>query len=160
MPDEIPRAHWDEKPEGLPWQVIYAAFLGVLICSIGFYLGLSVMDAAEGPAGRASGLAAIVAAVALAACFAAMLTGASWALSVTRVATMLEMAAMLARLAWEAVLASRAPEWQLPGASKLSLAIDALFQPRALMLLAGLAACTFLLCLLLGPTVRRFFGRT
>jgi hypothetical protein len=159
MPEETPRAHWDEKPEGLPWQVVYASFIGVLICVLGFYLGLSVMGAAEGTPGRSAGLAIIVASAALAACFAAMLTGASWALSVARVATMAEMAAMLARLAWEMVEASRAPEWQLPNARLWSLTVDALFQPRALMLLAGLAACAFLLCLLLGPVVRRFFGR-
>ena len=165
MSEEPPRQEVPEAPEGpvpsstegLPWQVVYSAFLGVLLCALGFYGGLYLWGLDGGSAALGVGL--IVASVGLAACFVALLTGASWALSVCRITTMAAMAIMLANLAWRLVEVPSRPEWRLPGARALSLFVDALFEPHALMLLAGLAACACLLCLLLGPTVRRFCGR-
>ena len=163
MSEEMPRPEIHEAPEGpaassdegLPWQVVYSAFIGVLLSSLGFYGGLYLARAEN----AVPGVALIVASVGLAGCFVALLTGARWALSITRIATMSAMAVMLANLAWLLVEDTRRPEWNLPGARAWALLTDALFQPLALMLLAGLAACTFLLCLLLGPTLRRFCAR-
>ena len=158
MPDETPRAHWDEKPAGLPWQVIYAAFTGVLLAALLFYGGLIVWGRG-GAQSAGAGIAIVVASAALGACFVALITGASWALTATRISTMAAAAAMLARVAFQLYAAAQSREWTLPGARRMALLADAAFQPDALMPLVGLAACAFLLCLLLGPTVRRFCGR-
>ena len=142
--------------EGLPWQVIYSAFIGVLLSTVGFYGGLYLARAEN----ASLGAALIIASVALAACFVALLAGARWALSVTRIVTMSAIAVMLANLAWLLYEDTLRPEWRLPGARAWGFLVDALFQPLPLMLLAGLAACAFLLCLLLGPTLRRFVARS
>ncbi len=160
MSDDQPSGELHELPEGLPWQVIYAAFLGILVCVVGFYIGARVLHGAEDAGALALGVAVLVVSMAIGGCFATLLAGASWALSVTRVATIAMIALMLGAVACLIAAAAASPKENLPGTRWWRLALDTLYQPVSLMLLAGVGVCAFLLCLLLGPTVRRFFGRS
>ena len=156
MPDDTPLPHWAEKPDGLPWQVVYSAFLGVLLAMIGVYAGFYLVKRA-GDYAAAAGIGLIALSAGMGVSFVALLAGARWALSVCRITTMASIAIALACIGNACLYAPAPPKFGVPGTRRW---LDMLFEPGVLIPLAGLAACAFLLCLLLGPTVRKHFART
>jgi hypothetical protein len=135
--------------------VVYAAFLGVMLCAAAFLTGLVVLKRWAGAAGVLGGIAAIVLSTALGVAFAALLMRVRWAVSVCRATAppMLGVAAIC--LIWGVLVAVRSVT---PDAGTWEQALDVLTNERLLAAMLGTAVAVLTVAFLFGSTAKRYFA--
>jgi len=152
----------DLKPnvhEGVPWQIIYASFLGVTLCAFGIYGGMALLNADLGWAGALGGVTGIIVAIGVATAYVALMTAVSWSIIVCRITMPLFAAGALAAFVWAVVHVVRSVSWRLSAASIVRQLIDVAFSPHFLVPLAALGICAAMVYFLFGDASRRFFDR-
>ena len=159
MPGDLSRETTGDATEGLPWQIIYAAFLGVGVCAMGILGAAYLLHSASGRWGVAVGVAALVAALGVGTAFVALLAGASWALMTCRAFMSAASVLAAAGLVWGTIAAARATDWNVPPMDLWRSALEMLFQPRFLVPTAAAGLCAVMLWFLFGRTSKRFFSR-
>ena len=158
MSDERRSSVCGSVREGLPWQIIYASFLGVTLCSSGVYGGFYLASGRYGTPGVAAGTGAILVALAIAAAFVALMMGLRWAFLVCRIVVPLFGVAFLSLLVWGLVGTVRSIDWSLSGTSFWRGALDVASDVRVCVPLCGAVLCGAVLLLLFGRAARRFFA--
>ena len=159
MSGDISRETVGDATEGVPWQIIYTAFLGVTLCAFGIYAGMYLLHGAPGWKEIVGGVAVLVISLGVAASFVALFTGAGWALIVCRTFVFLTVLALAADLGYVVVVVVRSPEWQAPDAKLWRLILDMALNPTVLTPLAGVLVTAAMLWFLSGRTAKRFFSR-
>jgi len=159
MSSDLSRETKGDAAQGLPWQIIYASFLGQTLCAFAVFGAFWLLGAKFGWMGLAGGLVALLVALALGVAFVALLTGARWALSVTRVFALASALVFLAFLARAFLLAGHALQWKLLDSRTWWLLSDMFFDPATVLTLAGAAVSVVMSFFLFGAVARRFFGR-
>jgi hypothetical protein len=148
-----------DSSEGVPWQVIYAAFLGVTLCSFALYLGMYLANGQFSAAVTAAGVAVIVLSAALALCYAALLPGLWWAIIVCRISMPLFAAAALIAFVWGVIDAVGAITWRLSFGAVWDELIALAFIPNVILPLAATLLSTGMIWLLFCRVTRGYFGR-
>jgi hypothetical protein len=159
MSSDLSRETKGDAAQGIPWQIIYASFLGETLCAFSLYGAFWLLGAKLGWMGLVGGLAALLVAVALGVAFAALLTGARWAVSVARVFALASALVFLVLLARAFLLAGHSLAWKFLDTRTWWLLSDMLFDPPTVLTLGGGFVTAAMTCFLFGDTSRRFFGR-
>jgi len=159
MPGNLPRDSKYDAGEGVPWQIIYAAFLGIMLCCFAFYGGLALVNGGLGRGAVAAGTATIFVSLALATCHGALLTGVWWSIVVCRISMPLFAAASLAALVWGVIDAAGDISWYFSLAALWDDLVTLVFSPQVLLPLAAVAACGAMTWFLFGRVSKRFFDR-
>ncbi len=159
MSGDISRESVGDATDGVPWQIIYTAFLGVTLCAFGIYAGMYLLHGAPGWKEIVFGIAVLVISLGVAASFVALLAGAGWALIVCRTFVILTFLALAADVVYAVVLVVRSPEWQVPDAKLWRLILTMALDPAVLMPLVGVLVTAAMLWFLFGRTAKRFFSR-
>ena len=159
MSGDLSRETTGDATEGLPWQIIYAAFLGVGVCAMGILGAAYLLHTASGRWGVAVGVAALAAVLGLGTAFVALLAGASWALMTCRVFMSGAGVLAAAGLVWGTVASARDTDWHVPLRDLWRSALEMVFQPRFLVPAAAVAFSVVMLWFLFGRASKRFFSR-
>jgi hypothetical protein len=159
MSSDLSRETKGDATGGIPWQIIYAAFLGETLCGFGIYGGLYLLGAKFGWMGRAGGVLTLVVAIALGVAFAALMTGAVWAQVTCRTFAIVSAAAFLAVLARAFFAAGHSLGWKFLDSRTWWLMSDMLFDPTVLLALGGVGVSLAMIWFLSGHISRRFFSR-
>jgi len=159
MSGDLSRETTGDATEGLPWQVIYAAFLGVGVCAMGILGAAYLLHSASGWLDVALGVAALAGVLGLGTAFVALLAGASWALMTCRVFLSAASVLAVAGLAWGSVAAARTTDWHVPTRDLWRSALEMLFQPWFLVPAVAVGFSAVMLWFLFGRASKRFFSR-
>jgi hypothetical protein len=134
MSSDLPRETKGDAPQGIPWQIIYASFLGETLCGFAIYGGIYLVGAKLGWMARTGGVLGLVAAAGLGVAFAALMTGAVWALVICRTVSVLSAGTFLAILAKAFLAAGYSLGWKFLDSRTWWLMSDMLFDPKVLLL--------------------------
>jgi len=160
MPSDLPsRDSRADAGEGVPWQIIYAAFLGVMFCSFGIYGGMYLANADLGPGGTAGGAGVILVSLALATCYGALMTGVWWSIVVCRISMPLFAAASLVACVWGLIDALAGVTWYLSVSSIWRELVTLAFSPQVTLPLAAAGVSGTMTWFLFGRVSKRFFDR-
>jgi hypothetical protein len=151
MSDPSVQNEQDEVPSvaGIPWQIIYTAFMGLAICALGIFCGLALMNAPGDWKVTLAGVAVIVLALVMGISSGAMLAGASWGLWPFRILVALGLVGLAFRLA-QAIDVLNTTSNELEYTQELGMAIGMSF---------GILMCILTFYFLFSGAVRRHLSK-
>jgi hypothetical protein len=158
MPDDLEPHADGETTEGVPWQIIYASFLGVMLSACGIYGGMYLIRGRTGWVSLSGGVLTLAVSAAVGAAFVMLIAGFRPALAVCRVFVLLCVAGAVTALGWTVRMARQTASADLPGATAWRLTLEVLLAPGVLASLTGLGLCVVMLWFLFGRTGTRFFS--
>ncbi len=149
----------ESRIDNLPGQIIYAAFMGIMLCLFGGYGSVSLVTGGSSPGWVTLGVVALVVCIGMAVAYAALLVRAVWAARISRMFTIVLLFGLAAALIIGLVNVISAEETSLLDDTLIDRMLNVLLSTPVLLPLIGILIAGAILRLLMGKTSLRFFGQ-